>query len=86
MQEVTGSTEWREGAALVILVTGQGERTAESFEGGEEKAALLHLEFMQYKRQTIQLSDTRDDIMESVLTGFVSAREMGLGFVFGQVW
>ena len=36
---------WAGGNSLVILVTGSGERTAESFNGVAAAAPLLHVEY-----------------------------------------
>jgi hypothetical protein len=45
LNEVVGLSGWAEGNAIVLLVTGTGERTAESFDGGAAKAPVLHVEY-----------------------------------------
>ncbi|MFK7993997.1 MAG: PKD domain-containing protein, partial [Granulosicoccus sp.] len=45
IQEIINHPSWSEGNAIVILVSGTGTRTAESFEGSPSGAPLLHIEF-----------------------------------------
>ena len=45
VQEVVRRPGWSSGNALVLVVTGSGHRTAESFEGNATRAPLLHVEF-----------------------------------------
>src|SRR5918999_5821731 len=45
VQEVVSRPGWASGNALAFVVTGTGHRTAESFEGGSARAALLHVEY-----------------------------------------
>lgn len=45
VQELVDRDGWASGNALVFLVTGSGERTAESFDGEEPAAPLLFVEF-----------------------------------------
>ena len=45
LQEVVGSQDWVSGNALALLVTGDGTRVAESFDGGAAKAPVLHIEY-----------------------------------------
>lgn len=45
VQEVVSRPGWQSGNALVILVTGTGERTAVAFEGNAATAPLLHVEY-----------------------------------------
>jgi hypothetical protein len=45
IQEVVNRPGWASGNSLVIIVTGTGHRTAESFEGSAAKAPLLHVEY-----------------------------------------
>ena len=46
VQEVVNRPGWEPGNSVVIVVTGYGERTAESFEGDATRAALLHVEYI----------------------------------------
>ena len=41
VQEVVNRQGWVRGTALAVVVTGNGERVAESFDGSEEAAAVL---------------------------------------------
>ncbi len=45
IQEIVQRPGWASGNALVLIVTGTGERVAEAFEGDAAGAPLLHLEF-----------------------------------------
>ncbi|MDK3257089.1 PKD domain-containing protein [Blastococcus capsensis] len=44
---VNNSTTWDSGDPVVLLVTGTGERAAESYNGGAAKAPVLHIEYTQ---------------------------------------
>ena len=44
LQQVVSGT-WASGNSLALVITGTGERTAESFEGGAAKAPVLHIEY-----------------------------------------
>jgi VCBS repeat-containing protein len=46
IQEIVNRTGWSSGNSLVILVTGSGERTAESYNGDPAGAPLLHVEYI----------------------------------------
>jgi hypothetical protein len=45
IEEIVGGNGWQSGNALVIVITGSGERVAESHEGDSSGAALLHIEY-----------------------------------------
>jgi hypothetical protein len=45
LQEVVDRPGWNPGNALVVVVSGSGTRTAESFEGNAGTAPLLHVEY-----------------------------------------
>ncbi|MEA1868256.1 MAG: thrombospondin type 3 repeat-containing protein, partial [Thermodesulfobacteriota bacterium] len=45
IQEIVSRSGWDEGNALVIIVTGTGKRVAESYEGSQGGAPLLHVEY-----------------------------------------
>ncbi len=45
VQEIVDRAGWSNGSSLVMLVTGSGERTAESYNGDSDGAALLHVEY-----------------------------------------
>jgi len=44
IQEIVSRPGWASGNSLVIIVTGTGERTAESYDGNQAGAPLLHVE------------------------------------------
>lgn len=45
IQEIVDQGDWNSGNALAIMITGTGERTAESFDGTPSAAPLLHIEY-----------------------------------------
>ncbi|HYW79179.1 MAG TPA: cadherin-like domain-containing protein, partial [Thermoguttaceae bacterium] len=45
VQEIVDRPGWINGNSLVLLVSGSGERTAESYNGDSDGAALLHVEY-----------------------------------------
>ncbi len=45
IQEIVDRDGWRPKNAMVILVTGNGRRTVESYDGARDRAPLLHVEF-----------------------------------------
>jgi len=45
IQEVVKRTGWASGNSLVVIITGTGERVAESYNGVPSAAALLHVEY-----------------------------------------
>lgn len=47
VQEIVERPGWEQGRALSLVITGTGERTAESYDGDPTAAPLLHVEFRQ---------------------------------------
>jgi len=45
IQEVVDGAGWASGNALVVIITGTGERVAEAYEGDRAGAPLLHVEY-----------------------------------------
>lgn len=45
IQEIINRPDWTSGNALVLVITGTGHRTAESYEGDRAGAPLLHIEY-----------------------------------------
>ena len=45
IQEIVDQSDWTQGNALVLNISGSGTRTAESFNGSPENAPLLHIEY-----------------------------------------
>ncbi len=45
LQTVVSRSDWVSGNAVAFLIDGTGKRTADSYEGGSEKAPLLHVEY-----------------------------------------
>jgi hypothetical protein len=46
IQEIVDRPGWAPGNSLALIITGSGENTAEAFDGEEEAAPLLHVEFV----------------------------------------
>ena len=46
IQEIVTRPDWSSGNSLTILITGTGERTAESFDGNPLAAPILHIEYI----------------------------------------
>ncbi|MHC4536226.1 MAG: DPP IV N-terminal domain-containing protein [Planctomycetota bacterium] len=45
IQEVIAQPEWQEGSSLVFVITGSGERCAVSYEGDQQNAPVLYVEY-----------------------------------------
>ena len=45
IQEVVAQPDWQEGNALVLIVSGSGKRVAESYDGDQQNAPLLFIEY-----------------------------------------
>lgn len=45
VQEIVDRSGWVSGNALAFVITGSGTRTAEPYEGGARRAAVLHIEY-----------------------------------------
>jgi hypothetical protein len=45
LDEIVSRPDWQPGNSLVIIITGNGERVAESYDGDQAGAPLLHVEF-----------------------------------------
>ena len=46
IQEIVSRAGWSNGNALAVIISGDGERTAEAFDGKQSGAPRLHVEFM----------------------------------------
>jgi VCBS repeat-containing protein len=47
IQEIVSRSGWSSGNSLVVIITGSGERTAESYDGDPVGAPLLHVEYVE---------------------------------------
>ncbi len=45
IQEVIAQSDWQEGSALVFIITGSGERCAVSYDGDQQNAPVLYIEY-----------------------------------------
>jgi hypothetical protein len=45
IQEVVAQSDWQEGNALVFIITGSGERDAVSYDGDQQNAPVLYIEY-----------------------------------------
>jgi hypothetical protein len=73
IQEIINRSGWSSGNSLVIIITGTGERTAESFDGDPTAAPLLHVEY------TTDLSDTSAPVWDGLTVGLGSAADTTTG-------
>ncbi len=46
IQEIVGQTGWASGNSLALIITGTGKRVAESFDGDQAGAPILHIEYL----------------------------------------
>jgi len=46
IQEIVDRGGWAGGNSLVIIISGTGERVAESYDGASSAAPLLHVEYI----------------------------------------
>ena len=45
IQEIVSRSDWQAGNDLAVIISGSGERTAESFDGEAAAAPLLHVDY-----------------------------------------
>lgn len=69
VQAVVDRDGWAAGNALGFVLTGSGERTAESFDGSPGSAAMLVVEYLEEVTVTFTLGDVSDDVETNVSTG-----------------
>jgi uncharacterized protein YjiK len=62
IQEIVSRPGWVQGNSIVIMISGSGERTAESFEGQAQSAPLLHVVY--------QTGGSGDDTTPPIVTAF----------------
>ena len=74
VQDVVGQAAWAGGNSMVFLISGSGQRQAESYEGSAANAVLLHVEYSSpasalgiHEAEFASLSGT---IAENVYTGY----------------
>ena len=58
IQEIVNRAGWASGNAMVIIATGSGTRTAESYDGDAAGAALLHVEYTSVATAGVTVSPT----------------------------
>lgn len=80
LNEIIGLNNWQQGNAIVLLISGSGERTAESHNGSRDQAPLLSIEYQvtvddndgddgddsgnEQRTLSVQISDNNDDVEE----------------------
>ncbi len=72
VQEIVDRLGWSSGNAMVFIITGTGERTAESYDGSSSSAPLLHVEYTTESvggASGIAVSASNDDAREAPCTG-----------------
>ena len=45
IQEVIAQSDWQEDSSLVFIITGSGERCAVSYDGDQQNAPVLYIEY-----------------------------------------
>ncbi|MEE9397248.1 MAG: metallophosphoesterase [Methylococcales bacterium] len=68
IQGIVDRTGWMSGNSLAILVSGNGERTAESYDGHQVSAPLLHVEFSTENVSPLTVNAGVDQITEMPAT------------------
>ncbi len=58
VQEIINGTDWAPANAMAFIIRGSGERTAESYDGDRDKAAVLHITFKSPKNNSETNQDT----------------------------
>ncbi|MFA9389022.1 MAG: sugar-binding protein [Prolixibacteraceae bacterium] len=67
VQAVIGRSGWTQGNALSFIFSGTGTRTAESFDGEQEKAAKLHIEYtVPVGEATIPVARVGEDLYKAL--------------------
>lgn len=56
VQEIINRPGWESDQAMVFVITGDGKRVAESYDGSSSNAALLHIEYEEADAPTISVS------------------------------
>jgi hypothetical protein len=68
IQEIVNRSGWSSGNSLVIIITGSGERVAESYNGDQAAAPRLHIEFSDAPAETatldVKVASNSDDAEE----------------------
>jgi len=75
IQKIVDRAGWSSGNALAILVTGTGERVAESYNGDQAGAPLLHVEYLEGS-MPVAVDDTADTTRNTPVTTAVLANDM----------
>ncbi len=68
VQQLVDNPEWSEGNAMAFFFKGNGVREAESFDGSENDAAVLVVEYQVIANKTYQVSSSSDDAEEYIGT------------------
>ncbi len=66
IQEIVDRGGWSSGNALAFLITGSGERTADSFDAGSAGAPLLHVEYTPGSPQRAAAPAALNSMVESI--------------------
>jgi cytochrome c peroxidase len=84
IQEVVSRSGWNSGNDIVIIITGTGERTAESFNGSSTQAPLLRIEYT-YTEDTSGGGDTGENTGSGEGTKIAFIGDTGAGGNFQSV-
>ena len=80
IQEIIGQGGWASGNSVVILITGTGKRTAESFNGDPAGAAVLHVDFSTGPPVLVEVPD-----VVGLAQGIAEADILAAGLTVGTV-
>ncbi|MGA1790807.1 MAG: PilC/PilY family type IV pilus protein [bacterium] len=82
VQEIVDRSGWASGNAMVFIITGSGQRTAESYDGSSGKAPLLHIAYTYSGTYEIDIRvSQRSDDAEEESDGDVSVRGNDLDLI-----
>ena len=79
IQEVVGRAGWVDGNAVVVVIGGSGERTAESYDGFAAAAPLLHIEYTTgpvANRPPVAIDDSADTEQDAAVLIDVLANDI----------
>lgn len=79
IQEIINQPGWQRGNALVIMLSGEGKRVAESFDGSSSGAAVLHIEYESSETQAETPDAAAEVEAEDVAEGATETADLSEG-------
>ena len=80
LESIIGRAGWIQGNPITFIITGTGERTAESFDGVLTEAAELIVHYAVPKTKTFNIINGNDDAEENFATGAMNLTSTDLEF------